>query len=612
MKTVHQYIVRTTLRLALASVIACISVVPAVVQAEVNPEIANCEELKDPDTLTQAELCSAHLGCRLVFAIHKTCTKAKRFITNLKDAIGEGTKGLLGTRKEITPDAIFEASLTEKTRVLDTLPESRDMAAAIREKLRGKSGETLTGTSSDGSNWVYYGEVQDGSAQGVGTRIFSSGAIARGNFKNELHGQGESVVVGRGRHVAEHFYGNRDGEGAWAGESGARFVGKFENSNMKDGKLLDYDGTRTEGRFKENKLVEGKIYRPNGSQEEGLFDNGKLSVGKAYDAKGVATVVNIPREREIAAAATREAEERTNRLAEAERQAAEKRRLAEEARAAKAYRDSLNTMNPGQLFAKADELTSQGDQTRAREVLRTLISRFPNHALASTAAEQMAAASAAESSSPQATRQQNQSVAATPARSAGNCGSVMRQFQRDMQNDIEATPQINAEGLGSPRVSSHMVYLQQLWLSLANRHPACVNDQKWKRETAEELERKQSRCRSLSGSVDCTKGEPMNSGDTLAQTLQALLTGGSAQSGKADCAHDETAMTAEFERRNKRISSNDNVGRLALVRAVSLRLRDLWLPCNSAKARAYEKTATDTLRTCEQIASNSAACIVHW
>jgi hypothetical protein len=64
-----------------------------------------------------------------------------------------------------------------------------------------------------------------------------------------------------------------------------------------------------------------------------------------------------------------------------------------------AIAELLNTiakMNAGQLFAKADELSSQGDKVKAREVLRSLVSRFPDHPLAATAAQQMTTMANAE------------------------------------------------------------------------------------------------------------------------------------------------------------------------------------------------------------------------
>ena len=99
--------------------VACVVMVSLVVIAAVAPsqafgqtqsEFANCEEVKDADAAFQAQLCSAHAGCNLVLKVQRTCTRAKQFLTRLKNSIGEGTKGLFGFRKEVTPDAIFEAS----------------------------------------------------------------------------------------------------------------------------------------------------------------------------------------------------------------------------------------------------------------------------------------------------------------------------------------------------------------------------------------------------------------------------------------------------------------------------------------------------------------------
>lgn len=69
---------------------------------------------------------------------------------------------------------------------------------------------------------------------------------------------------------------------------------------------------------------------------------------------------------------------------------AEQRKRDEAARSEQQFRTSLQAMNPGQLFARADELNAQGDSARAREVQRALMSRFPDHPLAATAARQMA------------------------------------------------------------------------------------------------------------------------------------------------------------------------------------------------------------------------------
>jgi len=52
---------------------------------------------------------------------------------------------------------------------------------------------------------------------------------------------------------------------------------------------------------------------------------------------------------------------------------------------------SLETMSVGALFAAADEMASKGDKPGARAALRALLRRFPDHALAATAAQQLTA-----------------------------------------------------------------------------------------------------------------------------------------------------------------------------------------------------------------------------
>ncbi len=51
----------------------------------------------------------------------------------------------------------------------------------------------------------------------------------------------------------------------------------------------------------------------------------------------------------------------------------------------------LGSQNAGQLFATADEMKGAGRLLQAREAYKALMTRFPNHALVATAAQQMAA-----------------------------------------------------------------------------------------------------------------------------------------------------------------------------------------------------------------------------
>ena len=168
-----------------------------------------------------------------------------------------------------------------------------------------------------------------------------------------------------------------------------------------------------------NGVFEGKKYRPDGAlAEEGRFEkDGKLSVGVSYDAAGARTDVNLPAER--AAAARTAAQEEQQRARE------------QAAQAEQQFRTSLQAMNPGQLFARADELNAQGDKARAREVQRTLVSRFPDHPLAATAAQQMAGGAGTGSSA-------GASAASTaPARPAG--GRLSSQACEAMKQTVIAT-----------------------------------------------------------------------------------------------------------------------------------------------------------------------------
>jgi TolA-binding protein len=55
----------------------------------------------------------------------------------------------------------------------------------------------------------------------------------------------------------------------------------------------------------------------------------------------------------------------------------------------RARTDKLAQAGPGELFVLADEYKSQNDKAGARAALRALIKRFPDHALAKSAAAEL-------------------------------------------------------------------------------------------------------------------------------------------------------------------------------------------------------------------------------
>lgn len=487
MNTAIQSICRYFVQSALLLAFSLMATITTPVHAEINPEIANCEELKDEATIFQAELCSAHLGCRMVLGIQKACTKAKQFLNRLKEAIGEGTKGFFGYRKEVTPEAVFEAAIGENVRTLNMLPEVQSIAKQIDEGVSAAGSRMLTGKNDEGLSWVYHGDVKDGKSNGFGIRVFSHGQVQRGKFVDNILVDVRDVIYTDGhRYIGEALAGIKHGIGALGFPSGAIAVGHWRDGQIVNGKYNRADGSRFEGDFKDSKRFIGKEYRSDGSiEEEGVFELGVLSVGTRFEPGGISISVNKPRELEIAAVA------------------AEQRRQSEEVRAAQAFRDNLNTMNAGQLFAKADELAMQGDKARSRDVLRALVSRFPDHQLAENAADQL----------------------------AGNVKSA------GAESNNSAT-----------------------------------------------------------------------SGNLSANANGRVLPSASSTASGGNCAQQDKEIEAEFVRRNSSIPSNDNVAKLALVHSVSLRMRDVWLPCNAEKAKAYEQTAASVLKTCQGIAADVRLC----
>lgn len=82
---------RTIIRCAVQSysvrtIVLCVALLTSPV---VNAGFAECDADMTEDQRFQAELCSAHIGCRFVFAIADSCIKAKQFLSKL----GLGRKG---------------------------------------------------------------------------------------------------------------------------------------------------------------------------------------------------------------------------------------------------------------------------------------------------------------------------------------------------------------------------------------------------------------------------------------------------------------------------------------------------------------------------------------
>lgn len=388
---------RHFLQFVMGVVLILAAVYPVSTHAQSGSNPANCEEIADPDIKFQMEVCSSHVGCRLVMGIHGACVKVKQFLGNLKSILTREEKveqeklsqdtsifGKLksitgGTRVELTANHVVEASLTDPMkRLQDEDAEWRSKSTQVSAKISAANKQVLTGTTGGGTGqYAYIGDVTNGVASGWGTRFYSNGLILRGEFKdNDLSGTGDAIYSNGLRQLGSYVSGQVNGEGFQVDALGNQFRGTYRNGQANG---------------------MGTLYRPDGSiQSKGEFVNSKLHVGEIYSADGATRqTVDKPAEARLA---QEQAEERQRERVLAQRAAA-KRKEDEAAAAEQAYRASLNSLNAGELFAKADEWSSSGDKAKAREVLRALVSRFPDHPLAAQAAQQMSSGSASTTSS---------------------------------------------------------------------------------------------------------------------------------------------------------------------------------------------------------------------
>lgn len=117
---------------------------------------------------------------------------------------------------------------------------------------------------------------------------------------------------------------------------------------------------------------------------------------------------------------------------------------------ASTFRDSLNAMNAGQLFAKADELSSSGDAAKAREVLRALVSRFPDHPLAAQAANQLSNLSSGGGSRQADSGAGVNTNSSKGSAQAGSSGISGRPFEECLSNEKKNTA-MDAKLLAIPK-----------------------------------------------------------------------------------------------------------------------------------------------------------------
>ncbi len=238
--------------------------------SDINPEIANCEEIRDPATQTQVEFCTAHAGCRLVMGIQKVCTKVKTFLNNLKN--------LSFGKKNLDSGDVFDAA-SPSTDGDSAFNNIRQTIKSNYDKLKK---DVVSGKFESGVKWAYEGGMKDGMRDGTGVLVTENGTLFRGDFvEGRQAGLGE-MVNGKSHKAGVMAGAKIDGFGVERYTSGVRYEGEFKADKL-DGKAVvtTLDGARYEGGFKAGlRSGRGTLTTSDGYFYDGDFVDGKAS-GKA-------------------------------------------------------------------------------------------------------------------------------------------------------------------------------------------------------------------------------------------------------------------------------------------------------------------------------------------
>ena len=623
--------------------VVVLAVLAGVAQAQVSDwATSNCPALQEPAQVALVRLCNGHTGCAMMVAQQgNSCLRVQQFLTTLDAAIGpppapssgfSGLLGVLGIRR-VTPEAVWQASLPEAAKALESRPEWKELIDQAAKGVPPGAGLLNEGTNARGARFVNYGSGTSSASplNGPVTTFFANGQMRRGVWAAGKFDVTDLVFLTGQRVTAVFGPDGATDQGRERTPTGNEFVGRFNRDTLAwlTGTMTRPDGRREEGVFVDDTLRQGKQFRADGTlAAEGTFDKDGLSVGRLYDAAGTAVVENVdkPRAQVEAANAVREAAERQRREQEAARLAEEQRRAAEAAREQQAFRASLSTLNPGQLFNRADELQAAGNASRANEVRRVLIERFPNHPLAATAAQQVAGARTASAPAPSPT-----SSAANVSRSGGvsNCTvdegmlqrhvSLQHEFARRTFGTPASADQLREAFLQSVRPDrlDHDIARRMGLLRSSPERP--LNEPVY--ESANRIELALLECESkrrLGGSQAASAvagGPATGTGATASSPSQC-------RSSQADTMRQFDAALADW--RTKNPSPGVTAGAASGARAQNqyiyffgvegLKILEGFRPCLSAadydaNRRALEGARNQGLENCRRLSTDPSSCV---
>lgn len=411
---------------------------------------ANCNKRDyTADEMLQQELCSSHVGCKLVMLAEKAC-KVKDFLGNLG--------GLLGGRS--TPDNLDILEALNRTEVTQT-PGVKQTNASARQVYLGTRlpsydrtnaaqldfSESLTGSAQGGYNrgnlfrdatgttkWFEgSGVIYDtGLKQGTGVQIDSKGDIRAGKLlDNEMSG----IAV------------RRSSGGTWAG-------GQFVDGWLEGPGYTMAPDEKGKGPVMEGTFIKGKadgmmlVTWPDGSSAKQLWKDGNLLKSGPVVGKGI-----VP----------------TNPKTD-EEEAAEKAAAAEAKFAAE-----LNAItSAGGLYTLGDEWAEKGDMEKARKAWRELIRRFPDNSLVPNAADRLSA-NGASKAAPSGTGSKALFASGQPG-DFESCDSSSY-FSESMANEdywLEKTMNAGNGAYGGSRDIYKFMYLKnRAGLAILEKHKAC-------------------------------------------------------------------------------------------------------------------------------------------
>lgn len=402
---------------------------------------ANCDGALTPEQVEQRRFCAPHPGCAFVLRIADGCTAVQRWLSQLTGSAGavpvtdeRVRAALAGMRATDLP------SLEDAPRISDCLPGGFDRARCrqyigwdpvpirvvsapppprevpIGEQMRGRvlelyqqamgasrnspgphldtrtaladcaraRGVSITGLPAPGGpvgDWVAACRLAEQAVQQC--TAFKSGWESR---RTETLAEIDRLWPGIGREYTQMQVPTDSGTTVTRPIPALRGVGPQRtpderwNDDVRGLRTIEMPGcpgfvtgtSMTPAEAMARWTAEDRQSELPTRPRSGLADELERAVGEAN-----------AREEEKNAAARR---------AQAERDAADaaaKRAAEDKEREAAAFRDKLQTLTAGQLFALGDELSASGKDAEAREAFRALIARFPESQLATITAQRL-------------------------------------------------------------------------------------------------------------------------------------------------------------------------------------------------------------------------------